>query len=164
MTIPFLIFITIFLALLFLVIREVRSSAGPKEWGKTPRWRKRLRVGLGCILLFFVGCLIYGFFIEPNRLVVRSETIQIQNWPPELSGLRIGVISDIHTGGPFIDDKKLRLIVERTNAQHPDLVVLLGDYMSPNSWHSHHVEPDVTAAVLKDLRAPLGVFAVLGNH
>jgi len=164
MTIPFLIFITIFLALLFLVIREVRRSAGPKEWGKTPRWRKRLRVGLACILLFFVGCLIYGFFIEPNRLIVRSETIQIQNWPPELSGLRIGVISDVHTGGPFIDEKKLRLIVERTNAQHPDLIVLLGDYMSPNSWHSHHVEPDVTAAVLKDLRAPLGVYSVLGNH
>ena len=36
--------------------------------------------------------------------------------------------------------------------------------MSPNGWHSHRVEPEITAAVLKDLRAPLGVYAVLGNH
>ena len=42
--------------------------------------------------------------------------------------------------------------------------MLLGDYMSPNSWHSHRVEPEVTAAALKDLRAPLGVYSVLGNH
>jgi predicted MPP superfamily phosphohydrolase len=115
-------------------------------------------------LLLFVGGLIYGFFIEPNRLVVRSQTIKITNWPAELSGLRIAVISDVHTGGPFIDYQKLQLIVERTNSQHPDLIVLLGDYMSPNSWHSHHVEPNVTAGVLKNLKAPLGVYAVLGNH
>src|SRR5262249_55618976 len=37
-------------------------------------------------------------------------------------------------------------------------------YMSPNSWHSHRVEPEVTAGVLKDLKAPLGVYSVLGNH
>jgi predicted MPP superfamily phosphohydrolase len=44
------------------------------------------------------------------------------------------------------------------------LIVLLGDYMSGNSWHGHRVEPEVTAAALKNLHAPLGVFSVLGNH
>src|SRR5262249_31773245 len=58
----------------------------------------------------------------------------------------------------------LNQIVQLTNEQHPDLIVLLGDYMSGDSWHGHRVEPEVTAAVLKDLRAPLGVYAVLGNH
>jgi len=82
-------------------------------------------------------------------------------WPKELSGLRIAVIGDLHTGGPFITDQKLRRIVELTNQQHPDLIVLLGDYMSPNSWHSHRVEPESDRGGLKDLSAPLGVYTIL---
>ena len=127
-------------------------------------WRKLIRAALASFLLFILACLGWGFFIEPNRLVIQQATIQIDNWPKELSGLRIAMIGDIHTGGPFIDDNKLRKIVELTNQQHPDLIVLLGDYMSPNSWHSHRVEPEVTAAAMKNLRAPLGVYTVLGNH
>lgn len=129
-----------------------------------PIARKIIRAIFILILLLILGCGIYAVLIEPNRLVVRQETIQIDNWPRELSGLRIAMIGDIHTGGPFINEKKLRKIVDLTNQQHPDLIVLLGDYMSPNSWHSHVVEPEITAAVLKDLSAPLGVYSVLGNH
>ena len=128
------------------------------------KFRKIIRAILLLVLLLIVSCGIYGFFIEPNRLVLRQETIQIDNWPKELTGLRIALIGDIHTGGPFINEQKLRKIVDLTTQQKPDLIVLLGDYMSPNSWHSHRVEPEITAAVLKDLRAPLGVYSILGNH
>jgi predicted MPP superfamily phosphohydrolase len=126
--------------------------------------RRTIRAFVWLIVLLIMSCGIYGFLIEPNRLVVHQETIVIDNWPRELSGLRIALIGDIHTGGPFINDQKLNRIVELTNQQNPDLIVLLGDYMSPNRWHSHRVEPEVTAAHLKSLRAPLGVFAILGNH
>jgi predicted MPP superfamily phosphohydrolase len=129
-----------------------------------PSLKKKLRIALALLLLLILSCLVWGFFIEPNRLVVRHETIQIDNWPKELSGLRIALIADIHTGEPFINDNKLRKIVELTNQQNPDLIVLLGDYMSPNSWHSHRVEPEVTAAAMKNLHAQLGVYCVLGNH
>ena len=142
---------------------------GPVAWtlfqlSMLPSWNKIIRIALLGILLFIIACFVWGFFIEPNRLVIQQATIQIDNWPKELSGLRIAMIGDIHTGGPFIDDNKLRKIVELTNQQNPDLIVLLGDYMSPNSWHSHRVEPEVTAAAMKNLRAPLGVYTVLGNH
>jgi len=126
--------------------------------------RKIVRAIPLVILLLIVSCGIYAFFIEPNRLVLHQETIQIDNWPPELNGLRIALIGDIHTGGPFINEKKLHQIVELTNQQNPDLIVLLGDYVSPDSWHSHRVEPEVTAGILKDLHAPLGVYSILGNH
>jgi predicted MPP superfamily phosphohydrolase len=126
--------------------------------------RRLIRPILLATLLLIVSCLVWGFFIEPNRLIVRQEAIQIDNWPKELSGLRIAVIGDIHTGAPFINDKKLERIVDLTNQQQSDLIVLLGDYMSPNSWHSHRVEPEITAAALKNLKAPLGVYAILGNH
>jgi predicted MPP superfamily phosphohydrolase len=127
-------------------------------------WKKKILIALGIVLVVMLPCLVWGLFIEPNRLIVREQAIQIDNWPKELSGLRIAVIGDVHTGGPFINDQKLRRIVELTNQQQPDLIVLLGDYMSPNSWHSHRVEPEVTAAGLRDLKAPLGVYTVLGNH
>ena len=126
--------------------------------------RKGIRIALLLLVLLIVSCLVWGFFIEPNRLVVNQQSIQIDNWPKELGGLRIALIADLHTGGWFIDENKLRLIVDRTNQLNPDLVVLLGDYVAPNSWHSRRVEPEITAGVLKDLRASLGVYAVLGNH
>jgi uncharacterized protein len=129
-----------------------------------PIKKKKTLIVLATIALIIAGLALWAFVIEPSRLVLHEETIQVANWPKELSGLRIAVLSDIHTGGPFIDEKKLHKIVELTNQQNPDLVVLLGDYMSPNSWHSHRVEPEVTAAALKSFKAPLGVYAVLGNH
>lgn len=127
--------------------------------------RKAIRAVLLLALLTIVLCLVWGFFIEPNRLVVHQDTIQIDNWPAELSGLRIALIGDIHTDNRFIDAKKLQKIVELTNGQNPDLVVLLGDYIQGGRKDAgHRVEPEITAAQLKNLKAPLGVYAVLGNH
>src|SRR6266851_8522161 len=108
--------------------------------------KKRIRITLGIVVLLILSCLIWGVFIEPNHLIVRQETIQIENWPKEFSGLRIALVADIHTGGPFIDDKKLQRIVELANQQNPDLIVLLGDYMSPNSWHSRRGDEESARA------------------
>jgi len=164
MTLAFIIAIAVILGLVVLLIREVRRPAGSPAGRISPLWKKRIRIDSVVILLVLAGLGFWVTLIEPNRLIVHPETIQIDKWPTELSGLRIAVIADIHTGAPFVNDQKLKDIVDRTNALNPDLIVLLGDYMSPNSWHSHRVEPEVTAAGLKSLKAPLGVYSVLGNH
>jgi predicted MPP superfamily phosphohydrolase len=162
MRIPFVISGLIFLGLIFLLIREMRRS--PLKFGQRSVWPQRVRVLLVVLMLLLMSLGIWSVLIEPNRLVVRQETIEINTWPKELNGLRVALISDIHAGGPFIDEKKLQQIVATTNALNPDLIVLLGDYMSQNSWHAQEVAPEVIAANLKQLRAPLGVFGVLGNH
>jgi predicted MPP superfamily phosphohydrolase len=164
MTIPFVVSVAVLLGLLLYLIHELRRPPRPREWSRTPRWPKRIRVALATIPLLLASVAFWSFLIEPSRLVLHQETIQLESCPAELNGLRIAVISDIHAGGPFIDDKKLRLIVEQTNQLHPDLIVLLGDYMSGNTWHGHRVEPEVLAAPLSGFRAPLGVYSVLGNH
>lgn len=164
MTVAFVLAVSVLLGLLLFLIREVRRRPGPREWGRTPRWGKRLRVSLDAIILLLGVLIFWGFFIEPGLLVVREQTIQIENWPRELSGLRVAVIADIHVDNWFVNDKKLRSIVERTNQLQPDLIVILGDYMSGNGWVKRTVEPEVFAAILKDLKAPLGVYSVLGNH
>lgn len=159
MALSFLISTAVLVGLALFLIHELRRPPGPMEWGRTPRWKKRVRVTLATIP-FLLGCICFwAFFIEPDRLVVRHETIAIENWPRELSDLRIAVISDIHVGGSFIDDQKVRLIVERTNQLQPEMIVILGDYMT-----SDRVEPEVFGATLKNFQAPLGVYSVLGNH
>jgi predicted MPP superfamily phosphohydrolase len=164
MTIPFVVAVAVLLGLLLFLVREVQRPPGPPEWGRTPVWPRRLRVTLNAIILLLALLAFWGFFIEPNRLIIREETIAIDNWPRELDGLKIAVISDIHAGGSFINDKKLHSIVDRTNALHPDLIVILGDYMSSNGWTSERIEPEVFGVVLKNFNAPLGTYSVLGNH
>ncbi len=125
--------------------------------------RRRLLIG-SIVGAPFLVLAIWAFIIEPNRLVVHDETIALSNWPSALNGLRIAALSDLHAGSPFIDADKLRLVVKRTNETNPDVIVLLGDFMVRDSWHSKEMPPEVIAEALKELHAPFGVYAVLGNH
>ncbi len=125
--------------------------------------KTRLAIGMIVVLPFLIlGA--WAFVIEPNRLVIHEETIYLPNWLEPLDGTRVAAISDIHAGSPFINVEKLHQVVARTNGLHPDVIVLLGDFMVRDTWDSTPVEPEVIAQALKDLQAPLGVFAVLGNH
>lgn len=55
-------------------------------------------------------------------------------------------------------------MVELTNAQQPDLIVLLGDCVTQGVLGGQFIKPELTARELKNLRAKFGVYAVLGNH
>ena len=159
MTLAFVIAVSVLLGLLLFLFREARRPPGPAQWGHVPRWPKRLRVSFAAIVVFMGLIVFWGFFIEPDLLVFREQTIEIENWPEQLDGLRIAVISDIHVGGSFITDEKLRTIIDRTNKRQPELIVILGDYMT-----SARIEPAAFGAILKGFSAPLGTYSVLGNH
>ena len=89
MTVTFVLTLAVLLGLLLFLVREVRRPAGPPEWGRTPVWPRRIRILLSAVLLIIVFVVFWGFFIEPNRLIVREQTIAIDGWPPELNGLKI---------------------------------------------------------------------------
>lgn len=164
MTVLFILSLAILFGLGFFLFNEIRRPPGPREWGRTPRWKKRIRVALATIPLLIACFFFWGLLIEPNRLVIYREVITIANWPKEHHDLKIAVLSDIHVGSWGVDDEKLRLIVERTNQLQPDLIVILGDFVTGTGTFRQRVEPEVFAPVLKELRAPLGVHSVLGNH
>jgi len=128
------------------------------------RLRRWFRISLLVVLLAGGASAIWAFFIEPNRLVVNHDAITIDSWPKELSGLRIAMIGDVHTDTRYINEAKLQKIVDLTNAQNPDVIVLLGDYVQGGRNNPSRVEPEVTALYLKTLKAPLGVYVILGNH
>jgi predicted MPP superfamily phosphohydrolase len=104
---------------------------------------------------------LWGFVVEPSLLRVRRAEIPLQRWPRPL---RIVALADIHAGSPWNWTGNLRRVVARANAERPDLVVLLGDYVTQGVLGGRFIPPEETAPVLAQLRAPLGVFAVLGNH
>ena len=74
------------------------------------------------------------------------------------------MISDLHAGAPWIDEAKIDAVVARTNAARPDLILLAGDYVSDNDNGSLRMPLETIADHLQGLEAPLGVYAVLGNH
>lgn len=165
MTVAFVVTVAIFLGLLFFFVNEIRRPVPDSKWDHGPRRRKRLRLALLTMLILGVGAIAWAFFIEPNRLVIRHQTLHINQWPSGLSGLKIAVLSDIHAGGWAIDDEKLLLIVERTNQLQPDLILIPGDFIHGDGRPDPStLAPEVFAPALKDFRAPLGVYAVLGNH
>lgn len=131
------------------------------ELVRSKTWIRIIAIAL-LIAPFLVAA--WGFGIEPGMLVVRHVTMRV---PGEPDGLRIAVLSDLHIGSPHVGLDKLPRIVERTNAENPDLTVLLGDFVTGGPGGRHNadfVEPEKIAAGLKNLRAKLGVYAVLGNH
>lgn len=122
---------------------------------------RRWLLGLGLVGLILGG---WAFGAEPASLRVREHTVRIQGWPAGRSGLRIALLTDLHVGSPFNGLSKLEEVVARTNAARPDAVLILGDLVIQDVAGGRFVPPEEIAPVLGRLRAPLGVWAVLGNH
>src|SRR5215207_2587601 len=96
-----------------------------------PARRKRtFIISLAAIAALALAALLYSYFIEPQRLIIRSADLKVAKWDPAFDGLTIVAISDIHGGSNGVDEAKIRRLVETANALAPDLIVLLGDYVS----------------------------------
>jgi uncharacterized protein len=100
----------------------------------------------------------YAYNVEPNQIQVERLTIPLARLPGAFEGITIAQLSDLHLG-PYVTENHLREAIARTNALRPDLIVLTGDLVN-SSWR--FIQP--CAEIIAKLDAPLGVFAVLGNH
>ena len=117
----------------------------------------------GGLLLAGAAFAGYSIVVEPNFMLdVTPYRVSPANWPADLN-LRIAVISDLHACEPWMPPARIARIADLANALAPDLIVLLGDFSGGVAFASS-VMPEQWAEALSRLRAPLGVFAVLGNH
>lgn len=123
---------------------------------------KRKLYALGSLCLLGLG--LWGFWLEPASLYNEDHQINLPSWPAECDGMRIAVLADLHVGSPFNGLDKLQRIVDLTLRAHPDLILLAGDYGISGIIGGTKVSPEEVADGLRRLAAPLGVFAVLGNH
>ncbi len=95
---------------------------------------------------------------EPRRLMIEWVTLEFPDLPVGLDGLRMVQLSDLHRS-PWVGQAEIERAVALTTMLEPELIVLTGDFVS---LASRYAKP--CAAALAALRAPLGRFAVLGNH
>ncbi|HTR26252.1 MAG TPA: metallophosphoesterase [Terriglobales bacterium] len=100
----------------------------------------------------------YGFAAGRLRYSIERVDVPVANLPPELDGLRIAQLSDIHIGD-YMPPEEIARAVSMANDLKPDLAVVTGDFVSSEG------DPlDVCVGELAKLRAPLGVWGCNGNH
>ncbi len=105
----------------------------------------------------------YAGVVEPGlRLVTTTYRPTLRGWPGPAP--RIAALADLHAGAPYMKLSRIEAIIAATNALQPDLVVLLGDFCASHRLVTAPVPIADIARAHAALRAPLGVFAIAGNH
>lgn len=118
------------------------------------RWNRAAAV---LAVVLGLGGTAYGVVEAADPTVTRT-THASPELPAAFDGTTVALVTDLHAGVVHGQDFA-RTVVERVNAAQPDLVVLSGDVVdAPFERHRDEIAP------LEDLEAPLGVFAVTGNH
>jgi predicted MPP superfamily phosphohydrolase len=117
-----------------------------------------LRAGAVAAVLLMVSFAM-GMIRGRTHIKVFEEEITISKLPEEFEGLKLVQISDMHLAGFYHNPNHIAGVVDQINRLEPDLLLFTGDMV-----HNFSEEMDPFVDILKDLRAPLGKFAILGNH
>ena len=131
-------------------VRVERRRSRPQRRSQSPR-------PLG-IIKTVLGEMARVALTEPFMTAIEQQAIYLRRLPRALNGLRVVHLSDLHYG-PLVDPRHLERAIEIANDLNPDLIALTGDYISQERGYAAPC-----AALVGQLRARHGVFAVLGNH
>jgi predicted MPP superfamily phosphohydrolase len=125
--------------------------------------RKFIELSVGALATGILGMSLY----EPHETVISQVLITLKRLPSGFDGIRIAQLSDIHFNS-FMTISHLDRVIELTNAQKPDLVILTGDFVTAAPHKRERIaraeQAWPCASVLRRIESPLGCFAVLGNH
>src|SRR5438309_7685941 len=121
--------------------------------------RRQFLSGLAAAPLVAVSATsAYASLIEPYNYQITETDVFIRALPERFDGFRITQITDVHHSR-IVGIEEVRHIVALAQQTKPDLIALTGDY---TTTYRHFIEP--CAEALSTLKAPEGVWAVLGNH
>jgi uncharacterized protein len=121
--------------------------------------RRLLKVGLG-VLVGGAGLGAYARWIEPLWLRIVQQDLPVAHLPPAWDGLRVVQMSDLHHCSWGVSLDHLQGVFRQALALRPDLLVVTGDFVTDGQPQSG----EEVAEICRDLSAPCGVFACLGNH
>ncbi|NJL85687.1 MAG: metallophosphoesterase [Leptolyngbyaceae cyanobacterium SM1_1_3] len=92
-------------------------------------------------------------------LTTETVSIPIQNLAAALDGLTLVQLSDFHYDGYRLSEALLQAAIAQTNALHPDLIFLTGDFVTYDPQPAYAL-----AQQLRHLKSTYGTYAILGNH
>lgn len=116
-------------------------------------------VGVVCAVIITTVS-IYGM-INAGNIQTTKYDISIDKKAGKLDSLNVVLIADLHLGYN-IGCRHMEKMVEKINAQNPDLVVVAGDIFD-NEYEALE-NPDRLAAILRGIQSKYGVYACYGNH
>jgi uncharacterized protein len=126
--------------------------------------RRRVLQWLGSLSLGGLSTLTYAAVIEPGfRLNTTIYKFTPPRWTPGLK-LRAVLLADPHLVEPHMPLARWQNIIKTANALEPDIHLLLGDYVAGHFFRTGTVPVQLAANAAKELRSPLGTFAICGNH
>ncbi|MDP2174332.1 MAG: metallophosphoesterase [Bacteroidota bacterium] len=116
------------------------------------------QISAGIGTLTFSG-LSYGIIKGAHDYKLHQTNVTIKNLPEALKGLKIGHLSDIHSGS-FWDQRAVEKGIQMLMSQKPDLIFFTGDLVNSLSEEMSKAYIEIFSKV----KARLGVFSILGNH
>ncbi|WP_246011942.1 metallophosphoesterase [Chryseotalea sanaruensis] len=104
------------------------------------------------------GTMAYGIISGAHDYRIKRVTLRLPNLPQSFDGIKIGHISDIHSGS-FFNKTAVKGGVEMLMNEKPDAIFFTGDLVNNES---EEVKDYIN--IFDKLKAPLGVYSVTGNH
>lgn len=117
-------------------------------------------IGVGSIVVLLMAALLIRGSWNAWSPIIRTYSVQVPKQAGGMNKLRIAMASDLHLGN-IVGNRHLARLINKVEEIKPDLILLPGDILDDD------IEPFIRkkmSAVLGKLEAPLGVFAVTGNH
>jgi predicted MPP superfamily phosphohydrolase len=112
----------------------------------------------GWALLAGVVLSVVALFQGLRPPVIEKYEVSLPGLPKAMDGTVVVALSDLHLGS-LIGERWLAARIAQVQAQNPDIVALLGDI-----FEGHGLAEDALMKTFKQLSAPLGIWAVTGNH
>ena len=125
--------------------------------------KRAFRLLLGGLILALLLAL-YAYWEAGSDPRMRTFAVRAIGGAPLQRPIRVAFLSDTHMAGPNNKMDRLERVVEQINAAKPDIVLLGGDYIGDPKLFGRTYSVEDSVKPFAGFKAPLGVFAVLGNH
>lgn len=153
--------IMLYFIMIIVIIDILRIINRRSNFGRYLGINSNNSVPISGIIVFTVLAvvLVYGTY-NGRHIVVRNYDITVNKKTNNVSELNIVMVSDIHIGA-IIHKGRVVSMVDKINSLKPDIVLIAGDIVDDNleSFMNENI-----AETFKKIKAPLGVYAVPGNH
>ena len=129
---------------------------------------KKSKIIVFLIIILFIFALIFSLYMfkTSRALRVRYIDLEFEDLPKSFDKIKVALASDIHSG-LYIPTSYIQKMSDMITANKPDIILFIGDYIySAPRWFKYHNKKNINKLNegIKTLEAPLGKYAVMGNH